>query len=129
MFFQEGNMVKSIQLEARVAQGSSAAPTIVNPDGTQAPFSLPSSMVFVLTDISISRISVVGTPGLFFVEFTQPVPPTAIAQRWAFVGMISANIERNFTTGIRFSSPFSIGNGGPSADAVAVRLFGYFDWL
>jgi hypothetical protein len=123
-------MAKAIQLETTVAQGASSTPTILNPDGTQAPFSIPSGMAFVLTDISIFRVLVVGTPGLFFVEFTQSVPPSAaVALRWSFVGTVSENIERSFTTGIRFTSDFSIGNGSQSAGAVIVRLSGYFDWL
>jgi hypothetical protein len=128
-FGLEVNMAKAIQLETTVAQGASSTPTIVNPDGTHAPFSIPSGMAFVLTDISIFRLLVVGTPGLFFVEFTQSVPPSAVALRWSFVGTVSENIERSFTTGVRFASDFSIGNGSQSADAVNVRLSGYFDWL
>ena len=122
-------MAKIIQLYTGVAIGESAAPVVVNPDGSQSPFSIPSGMAFVLTDVSLSRVSVVGTPGLFFVQFNQSVPPIDVALRWAFVGTVSENIERSFTTGIKFSSTFSIGNGNQSADGLNVWLLGYFDGL
>jgi hypothetical protein len=60
-----------MQLTATVKSGGSASPQITNPDGSQSPFVIPKGNVFVVTDISIQRESVVGTVGLFNLSLEQ----------------------------------------------------------
>jgi hypothetical protein len=101
---------------------------MVNPDGTESPFSIPEGRLFVVTDISIQRESVVAAPTLFAVNIVQ-TPPAIHQLRWAFVGSISQNVERSFHTGMVFSTPFAIENAieDPGADAVVVRLWGFIE--
>jgi hypothetical protein len=113
-----------MQLTATVKSGGSASPQITNPDGSQSPFVIPKGNVFVVTDISIQRETVVGTVGLFNVSLEQNIA-TASELRWAFVGSSAQNIERSFTTGIAFSTPFVVQNGVQLGDAVVVRLWGF----
>ena len=121
-------MPKALQLVASVAPGGKANPEVVNPDGSQSKFTIPSGSAFVATDISIQRESVVATTDLFSVSITQS-PGTAHQLRWAFVGTMSQNVERSFTTGIVLSKKFAIESDSPSADAVVVRLWGFMQKL
>jgi hypothetical protein len=113
-----------MQLTATVVSGGSASPQITNPDGSQAPFVIPKGNIFVATDISIQRESVIATAGLFNVGLVQNLV-TAQQVRWAFVGSSAQNIERSFTTGIAFSTPFVVQNGVQLEDAIVVRLWGF----
>jgi hypothetical protein len=97
---------------------------MVNPDGTLSAFSIVASEPFVLTDISIQRESVVVGPGLFGFSIDQTVG-TGIQTRWAFVGSISENVERNFRTGIVFSTPFTFTNLASSVDNAIVFVSGF----
>jgi hypothetical protein len=117
--------IAEVQLLASVAVGGTVAPEVVNADGTQTPFSIPPNRAFVVTDVSIQRLSVVAGPDLFSVNLQQTTVGTI--NRWAFVGSISQNVERSLVTGIKFSTPFMVQNLASSADVVIVRLFGYFD--
>src|SRR5262245_47465246 len=119
-------MPQPVQLCAVVGKGQRKTPNIVNPDGTESQFLIPSSGMFIATDISIHRTGVVAGSDLFDVTIRQN-PPSISQIRWAFVGEMSQKFERSFTSGLRFSTPFEIENGSPSADVVAVRLWGYFD--
>jgi hypothetical protein len=120
-------MANSRQLTASVAKGTTGTPTITNPDGSQSPLTIPQGVSFVVTDISIQRLSVLGTPGLFNVALRQNIPNGGTTNRWAFIGQISQNLERGFTTGIKFSTPFVVENGSQSVDVVVVRLWGFFE--
>jgi len=91
-----------MQLTATAKSGGSASPQITNSDGSQSPFVIPKGDMFVVTDISIQRESVVGTAGLFNVSLVQDLGPGGTQLRWAFVGAPAQNIERSFTTGIAF---------------------------
>jgi hypothetical protein len=113
-----------MQLTTTVKSGGSASPQIINSDGSESAFVIPKSGVFVVTDISIQRESVVGAAGLFNVSLEQNIA-TASQLRWAFVGSSAQNIERSFTTGIAFSTPFVVQNGVQLGDAVVVRLWGF----
>ena len=118
-------MTIPIQLTASVAKGGSAAPTLSQPDGSQSAFVIPTGRMFVITDISIQRLSVLGTPELVVVGLEQNFQ-TGTTLRWSFVGQTTTNVERNFTTGIAFTAPFVVTNDSQSADAAVVRLWGYF---
>lgn len=63
-----------MQLTATAKSGGSASPQITNSDGSQSPFVIPKGDMFVVTDISIQRESVVGT-GLFNVSLVQDLGP------------------------------------------------------
>ena len=115
-----------IELVATAAPGTEVDLLQVNPDGTQQPFSVTAGHPFIVTDISIQRDTVLPGPTLFAVNITQ-TPPDAHELRWAFVGSISQNVERSFSTGMVFSTPFFVQNAieDPSAPAVIVRLWGF----
>ena len=119
-------MTIPIQLTASVAKGGSAAPTVAQPDGSQSPFSIPAGRMFVVTDISIQRLSVLGAPELVDVSLQQNIPSGGTTNRWTFIGQTTTNVERNFTTGIAFTAPFVVTNGSQSTDVAVVRLWGYF---
>jgi hypothetical protein len=121
-------MSRRLQLVATAAPGHSSQPEIVNPDGTQSAFAIRGESALIVTDISIHRTGVVSGSGLFAVSLVQK-PPTMTQLRWAFVGDLSANFERSFTTGIVFSTLFEVENASSSADVVAVRVWGYLDLL
>jgi hypothetical protein len=116
-------MKKALQLVASVGTGGIVSPQLVNPDGTQSPFSIPKDTVFVVTDVSIQQERVAAPLGLFNVSLTQ-TPGTTHQLRWAFVGSATQNFERAFNTGIAFSTPFHVESGGQ--DAVVVRMWGFF---
>lgn len=119
-------MPRSIQLTATVGLGSTITPEVVSPDGTQNLFSIPPGAVFIATDISIQRTGVTPGMGLYNLSILQ-IAPTSSHIRWAFVGELSGNFERTFTSGIVFSTPFVVENGVQSADVVTVRLWGFFE--
>lgn len=121
-------MNRPMQLVVSVAPGDSAAPNVVSSDGRSVPMQVPDHMAFIVTDVSIQRLRVQNKPGLFDVQVIQNISNAAVT-RWAFIGSASGNIERSFFTGIKIAGPFRIENGTQSADAVVVRLCGYFDWL
>lgn len=122
-------MSRLLELVATVEQQGRVVPEIVNHDGTRSPFSIPNGSVCVIRDISIQRTSVVADPGFFHVSLTQDSPTGSQIRRWCFVGVLSQNLERSFTNGLVFSTPFVIENGSQSADVVAVRLWGFLDIL
>ncbi len=115
-----------IELVATAAPGTEVDLLQVNPDGTQKSFSVTAGHPFIVTDISIQRETVLPGPTLFAVNITQ-TPPDTHELRWAFVGSISQNLERSFSTGMVFSTPFFVQNAieDPSAPAVIVRLWGF----
>ena len=119
-------MPRSIQLTASVAKGSTATPMMTKSDGSESPFVIPKKKAFVVTDISIQRLSVLGMTDLFEVSLSQNIPTGGTTNRWTFIGKIAQNLERAFTSGIRFSTPFIVANGSQSADLVVVRLWGFF---
>ena len=105
-----------IELVATAAPGTEVDLLQVNPDGTQKSFSVTAGHPFIVTDISIQRETVLPGPTLFAVNITQ-TPPDTHELRWAFVGSISQNVERSFSTGMVFSTPFFVQNAieDPSA--------------
>jgi hypothetical protein len=120
-------MQKSLQLEALVAPGTVGDPWMVNPDGTQSPFSIPHDTEFVVTDISIQgsiQPGEVFSSVLLQVSLMQQSDQQSTL-RWNFVGSGAQNIERAFNTGIAFSTPFVVQNGA-DAPAVIVRMWGFF---
>jgi hypothetical protein len=116
-------MQKSLQLEAIVVPGTIATPMLVNPDGTQSPFSIPNDTVFVVTDVSIQP-GQVDSSVLLNVSLTQESHGRSTS-RWAFVGSAAQNIERAFNIGIAFSTPFVV-QSGADAPVVIVRMWGFF---
>jgi hypothetical protein len=104
--------------------GGQRQPTNYKPRRKSIALVIPKGNVFVVTDISIQRETVVGTVGLFNVSLEQNTA-TASELRWAFVGSSAQNIERSFTTGIAFSTAFVVQNGVQLGDAVVVRLWGF----
>jgi hypothetical protein len=116
-----------VQLLAAVGPGETVKLSIINSDGSQSPFQIPEGCAFVVTDISIQRLSVVSGPGLFAVDLVQNIPSGGTINRWSFVGSIVENVERSFTSGIKFTTSFSIDNASSSADSVNVRLDGYYE--
>jgi hypothetical protein len=119
-------MTTPVQLVASVAKGAGTSPTIANPDGSDSPFTIPAGKTFVVTDISIQRLSVLGTTELVEVALRQTIPTGGTTNRWTFVGATTTNVERSFTTGIAFSTPFVVTNGTQSSDVAIVRLWGFF---
>ena len=119
-------MTTSVQLVASVAKGAATAPAIANADGSSSPFAIPAGKTFVVTDISIQRLSVLGTTELVDVALRQDIPTGGTTNRWTFIGATTTNVERSFTTGIAFSKPFTVTNGTQSTDAAVVRLWGHF---
>ena len=119
--------MKPVELIATAAPGVRVDLLQVNSNGTQQPFSVTASNPFTLTDISIQQETVVPGPTLFAVDITQTVESGGDENRWAFVGSISQNVERSFTTGMVFSTPFVIQNliEDPSAPAAIVRPWGF----
>ncbi len=105
-----------IELVATAAPGTEVDLLQVNPDGTQKSFSVTAGHPFIVTDISIQRETVLPGPTLFAVNITQ-TPPDTHELRWAFVGSISQNLERSFSSGMVFSTPFFFQNAieDPSA--------------
>jgi hypothetical protein len=119
-------MITPVQLVASVAQGSAASPTVAKPDGSDGPFTIPAGKTFVVTDISIQRLTVEATPELVEVALQQNIPTGGTINRWTFIGATSTNVERSFATGIAFATPFVVTNGPLSTDVAVVRLWGYF---
>ncbi|MGJ5083273.1 hypothetical protein [Bradyrhizobium oligotrophicum] len=116
-----------VQLETSVPKGGTKTPNIVHPDGHDTAFSIPAGKTFVVTDVSVQRLSVLGTAMLLEVSLTQDIPSSGgTTNRWSFVGETTANVERTFSTGIAFSTPFVVRNGSQSGDTVVVRLWGFF---
>jgi hypothetical protein len=120
------SMTAPVQLIASVAKGVAAAPTVANPDGSNAPFTIPTGKTFVVTDISIQRLSVLGSSELVEVALRQDIPTGGTTNRWAFIGSTTTNVERSFVSGIAFSTPFVVTNGTQSTDVAVVRLWGFF---
>ncbi len=118
-------MAIEIELIAALSPGTSKALEMLGPDGSQSPFVIPAGKSFVATDLSANRISVVSTPVLVAFNLEQTLG-TAIVARWQFVGEITQNVERAFTTGIRFSTTFSVNLLASSGDSFAVRVHGFF---
>ena len=119
-------MTTPIQLIASVAKGAKASPTVANPDGSDGSFTIPAGKTFIVTDISIQRLTVLGTTELVEVALEQKSPTGGTINRWTFIGTTTTNVERSFTTGIAFSTPFVVTNGSQSTDVAVVRLWGYF---
>lgn len=119
-------MTIPVQLVASVAKGGAVSPTVASHDGSSGPFAIPPGETFVVTDISIQRLSVLGTTELVDVALQQNIPTGGTTNRWTFIGATTTNVERSFTTGIAFSKPFVVTNGTQSTDAVVVRLWGFF---
>jgi len=109
-------MTTPVQLVASVAKGAAVSPTVANPDGSGGPFTIPEGKSFVVTDISIQRLSVLGTAELVEVALQQNIPTGGTTNRWTFIGETTTNVERAFTTGIAFSKPFVVTNGVQSTD-------------
>ena len=118
----------SIQIELAVSlsPGTTKVPVMWNPDGSFSPFVIPNGESFVATDISANRLSVVATPVLAALNLEQPAADGGTLARWQFVGQIQQNIERAFSTGIRFTVPFSVNLLASSGEAFTVRVHGYF---
>jgi hypothetical protein len=114
-----------IELLAAVAPGSTKPLATLGPDGSMSSFVIPPGQSFVATDISVSRLSVLPTPVLVALDVEQSVGTGTVA-RWQFVGQITQNIERAFTTGIRFSTPFRVNLLSSSGDSFNVRIHGFF---
>jgi hypothetical protein len=121
-------MADPIELVAALAPGQTQTPKIINPDGTFSPFVMPPKMtVFVATDISANRISVLITPVLVVFDLQQNLGPGGIHGRWQFVGQVTQNVERAFTTGIVFSKPLpEFALASASGDSFTIRVNGYF---
>jgi hypothetical protein len=98
---------------------------VFNPDGSQSAFVIPPGVLFVLHDISISRGTVTGAAGLFFVALSQNTA-NAVITRWSFVGTSTENVERSFIAGIAFSTPFVVSSGSQLGDSVNVMIYGEF---
>ena len=118
--------MKHIQLTSTVPIAQTSSFTTTNPDGTDSPFTIPSGKVFVLKDISIQRLSSPEPAGNLVIEISQ-TPGTANVLRWCFVGQYESNIERSFSAGIAFSTPFTVTNSSLSIDAMVVRLWGFIE--
>ena len=114
-----------VQLETTVPKGGTKTPNIVHPDGHDTAFTIPAGKTFVVTDVSIQRLTALSTAIFLDVALTQTIP-SLITSRWTFAGETTANVERSFTTGVAFSTPFEVTNGSESGDAVVVRLWGFF---
>ena len=119
-------MTTSTQITASLAPGTVKPFVITGPNGSDSPFSIPKGFVFVVTDISMQRLSVVGTAGLFNFSLQQTLNNGGTTNRWTYIGKVAENVERTFNDGIVFSTVPSVENGSQSADAVVVRAWGHF---
>lgn len=120
-------MADPIELFAALTPGQTKTPEIMNPNGTLSPFVMPKKKVFVATDISANRISVVSSPVLVAFNLQQNLGPGGTIARWQFVGQVTQNVERAFTTGIVFSKPMLEFNLlSSSGDSFSIRVNGYF---
>ena len=99
---------------------------MLNPDGSESPFMIPKDGFFVATDISASRLSVIATPVLAALSLQQTVGTGGTPRVGSFVGQIAQNIERAFTTGIRFGAPFSVHLLSSSGDGFNVKIHGFY---
>lgn len=118
-------MTNSTQITASVAPGTVKPFVLTGPNGSDSPFSIAKGFVFVITDISMQRLSVVGTSSLFNFALQQTLRSGTV-NRWAFVGKVTENVERTFNDGIVFSTVPSLEKGSQSADVVVVRAWGHF---
>jgi hypothetical protein len=116
----------STQISTTVTAGAVKPFAITGPDGHDAPFNIPKGFVFVITDISMQRLSVVGTAGLFDFSIQQALSKNGTINRWTFIGKVAENVERTFNDGIVFSSEPTVENGSLSADTIIVRAWGHF---
>ena len=119
-------MTTSTQLSVAVAPGMAKPFEVIGPDGTSSPLTIPADSVFVITDISMQRLTVVGTSGLFEFAIQQALGDDGLANRWTYIGKTRQNVERTFNSGIAFSTVPSVENGSQSVDTVAIRAWGYF---
>ena len=119
-------MCSPIELIVSLSPGNAELPQILNPDGSRSPFVIPARQSFVATDISANRISVVGTPVLLAINLEQDLGPGGTVARWQFVGEITQNVERSFTTGIQFAAPFKINLLASTGDSFSIRINGLF---
>jgi hypothetical protein len=115
-----------IQLTSTVPVGETRSFTKTNADGTDSPFTIPAGKIFVLKDISVQRLSSPEPTGNLTIELSQTAG-TANILRWCFVGQYESNIERSFSAGIAFSTPFTVTNSSLSVDAMIVRLWGFIE--
>ncbi len=104
-----------IQLTSTVPVGETSSFTITNADGTDSPFTIPAGKIFVLKDISVQRLSSPEPTGDLTIELSQTAG-TANILRWCFVGKYESNIERSFSAGIAFSTPFTVTNSSLRVD-------------
>jgi hypothetical protein len=120
-------MAHPIEVFAALAPGQTKTPEIMKPNGTSSPFVMPKKKVFVATDISANRISVVSSPVLVAFNLQQNLGPGGTVGRWQFVGQVTQNVERAFTTGIVFSNAMLEFNLlSSSGDSFSIRVNGYF---
>jgi hypothetical protein len=116
----------STQISATITAGAVKPFVITGPDGKDAPFSIPKGFVFVITDISMQRLTVLGTAGLFNFSIQQDLGKNGTVNRWTFIGKVAENVERTFNDGIVFSSAPSVENGSQTVDTIIVRAWGHF---
>ena len=119
-------MFIEVQLFAAISPGTTKVPEMLHPHCSGSPFMIPKDGFFVATDISASRLSVIATPVLAALSLQQTVGTVGTVAHWQFVGQIAQNIERAFTTGIRFSAPFSVQLLSSSGDGFNIRIHGFF---
>lgn len=119
-------MTTSTQISTTVTAGAVKPFAITSPDGSAAPFNIPKGFVFVMTDISMQRLSVSGTAGLFDFSIQQTVNKNGTVSRWTFIGKVAQNVERTFNDGIVFSTAPTVENGSQSVDTIIVRAWGHF---
>ncbi len=119
-------MTTSTQITTTVPIGTVKPFNITGPDGLDSPFHIPKGFVFVITDISMQRLSVIDTPGLFEFSVQQDLNSNGIVNRWAYIGKVTENVERTFHDGIVFSIVPTVENGSQSVDTVIVRAWGHF---
>ncbi len=119
-------MTTTTQLTANVAPNAVQPFEVTNADGSSTALVIPEGFVFVATDISMQRVSAVGTADLFHFSIQQNLESGATSVRWAYTGQVAENLERTFNDGIVFSTAPAVRNGRQSADSIIVRVWGHF---
>jgi hypothetical protein len=117
----------STQLSVSLAAGMTKPFAVTGADGKDSTFSIPKGFVFVITDISMQRLSVSGTADLFSFSISQNLGNNGTVNRWTYIGKVAQNVERTFHDGIVFSTAPTVENDSLSADAIVVRAWGHFD--
>jgi len=111
----------AMQLTIRFGASTPSVLEVIAPNGLRKPFSLPKKKAFVLTDITI-----VGPVSSIMAVVIGQGSGTTGTLRWKYLApSLAGNVERSFTTGLVFTTPFEVIGVAPPGQDFTVLLSGF----